>query len=331
MIKAGLLGFGFIGKVHYENGYNQFDNIALDAVFDIDEANIKHIENARKYTNLDLFFEKEKGKLDYIDICLPTYMHKDVTIKAMEYGFNVLCEKPMALSYNDAADMVRASEKHEKKLMIAQVLRFDDDYITLKDYINSNKLGRAKNVKYTSYREGLPQGHNNWFKNTKLSGGSVFDIHIHDADMIINLFGMPKSLSTIANSEDINDGMNSFSTNMNYGNNLIVNIQCDFSMKKANHNKGRNIFINFENGYIVKNDDMFIAVDDKGNESDLTLLRKENYNPDRMYYNEILYFAESVKNNTLPNLCPPFESLDVIKTVCSEILSAKEDGKKVIF
>lgn len=64
----------------------------------------------RKYTNFDEMLEKEE--VDIFDICLPTYPHADFSVKAMEKGINVICEKPMSIKYEDALLAVETAEKY---------------------------------------------------------------------------------------------------------------------------------------------------------------------------------------------------------------------------
>ena len=329
MIKAGLLGLGFVGKIHLFEGYNRFDKqeISLEACFDMATENLELADCPRKYINLDDFFENECGKLDYVDICLPTFLHAEVAIKAMRHGFHVLCEKPMALSTDDAEKMCKVSLETGKKLMIAHVLRFDEDYICMKNYIDSEILGKPVHVKYTTFRAGVPGG---WFKSTKLSGGPIIDVHIHDADILTWFFGMPKSLSTISPGKTDAGCFDSFSTNMEYDN-LIVNTECDFSLPKILHDNSRSLRIIFQSGYIVKNENIFVAVDIDGNETDLKTKRSAEYHPNAMYYNEIKYFTDSIKNNSPLSKCDPFDSLLSAQLVQSEIDSADRNGEKIIF
>ena len=329
MIKAGLLGLGFVGKIHLFKGYEKLDKseVSLEACFDISQDNLALADCPRKYTNLDEFFQNERGRLDYVDICLPTFLHAEVAIKAMRCGFHVLCEKPMALSIKDAEDMYNTSVETGKKLMIAHVLRFDEDYMCMKEYIDSEVLGKPVHVKYTTFRAGVPGG---WFQSTQLSGGPIIDVHIHDADIITWFFGMPRSLSTIAPGKSGAGCFDSFSTNMEYDN-LIINAECDFSLPKILHDNSRSLRIIFQSGYIVKNEEIFVAVDKDGNETNLKAKRSADYDYDAMYCNEIKYFTNALKSNSPLSKCDPYDSLLSAKLVQSEIDSAEKNGEKIIF
>ncbi len=77
----------------------------------------------------------EKEQIDILDICLPTYLHADFSVKAMDKGINVICEKPVSLNHNDVARVYGAAKRNNVKYMIAQVLRFWPEYEVIKRYM----------------------------------------------------------------------------------------------------------------------------------------------------------------------------------------------------
>lgn len=335
MLKCGLLGVGSIGKTHLKDAFGTFkkynEPVLLEACFDLCEDNLKLVDCERKYTDLDEFFEKEKGKLDFVDICLPTFMHKEISERAMNAGFDVLCEKPIALCSDDAKHMCAIASETGRKLMIAHVLRFDREFMYLYDCIKNKRLGKVRNVNYTNYGSGLPKGQNNWFSNTKLSGGAVLDIHVHDTDLILWLFGMPSWVSAVAEKTEEQISLDSFSSNLVYDNGMYISIQCDWKNKPNRHQHGRSIRINCENGYIINNecDGMFLMVDSEGTVTNLKEVCQAAGNTDSMYYTEVKYFVDCLKNNSSPDKCLPFESAMAIKLIEAEIASAEGCGKKI--
>lgn len=327
MSSAGLLGLGTIGRVHleaYEKLKAENSGINLEACFDISQDNLTCADAVRRYTDLDSFFEAEKGRLDFVDICLPTFMHREIAEKAMKFGFNVLCEKPMALNSSDAQAMYEMSETTGRHLMIAHVLRFNKHFNAIKNYIENKTFGKIKSVKCTTNIKGLPNGQNSWFQNKALSGGPVLDVHVHDADLFVWLFGVPVSLSAVGNE-------NSFSSNLVYDD-FYANIQCDFSAIQRN-GLGRTMHIDFENGYLHIDGSTFVASGSDGTEKDLTCEYGEivdSYS-DPMYYNEIKYFARAVEADSFVQVCPPQQSMFSVKLIESEIDSALCGGKIIKF
>ncbi|MBR3934101.1 MAG: Gfo/Idh/MocA family oxidoreductase [Clostridia bacterium] len=330
MLKAGLLGLGTIGSIHYSEGYKEImahsGPVSLEACFDIASKNLEMVDGVRKYTDLDLFFENEKENLDMVDICLPTFMHKEVAIKAMRNGFHVLCEKPMALNFKDAKEMCMVSKETGKKLMIAHLLRFQKDYSVISEYIKNETLGKLRNANSYSYGGGLPNGHNGWFKNIKLSGGPIFDVHVHVVDTLVGLLGMPDFLTSASSGGDNGGGYTSISTNLVYDDDFCVNIFADWASPNNRHHSSRCFRFNFENGYIIKDVKKYTVVDNNGNVTEIST--DEGGVP---FQKEILYFVQSVINNTDLDLCLPDSSANAIRIIEAEIESADNKCKKIMF
>ncbi|MCQ2397061.1 MAG: Gfo/Idh/MocA family oxidoreductase [Lentisphaeria bacterium] len=201
-LKAALIGFGGMGHCHAAQYSGQKD-IQLVAICDISqdalnkpigtsEGDCAVYASAFKCTSFEELLEKCPD-FDYLDICLPTYLHKEYAIRAMRAGYHVLCEKPMALSTADCNDMIAVSYETGKFLMIAQCLRFCAQYIYIKELIDSQRYGKLLSISMQR-NNGLPKG---WFQDEKLSGGALMDLHLHDIDFLQFALGMPKSVYSI--------------------------------------------------------------------------------------------------------------------------------------
>jgi predicted dehydrogenase len=140
----------------------------------------------------------ETEKLDAVDITLPTPLHPLMSIKALEKGLNVLCEKPMAIDSKTCDRMVAAEKKSGAKLMVAQCVRYWPEYVVLKDYVDSAKYGKVLAADFTRFSPApvWNRGGKCWFLDESKSGGVALDMHLHDTDEIHHLFGMPESVSS---------------------------------------------------------------------------------------------------------------------------------------
>ncbi len=326
MLKAGLLGLGTIGRTHkgnYDRIAEENGPVKVEAYFDMSEEAFSETGDARTYTDIDELLEKEKGRLDYIDICLPTFMHKDVAVKAMKMGYHVLCEKPMALNFEDAKEMCDVSKETGKTLMVAHPLRFSDFYKMAHDCIRSGELGKVRNARFNEYRSGLPQGNGGWFRNDRLSGGPILDVQVHDVDLIKWFFGTPKTVSALGSKVYTETAYDAISASMVFEDGMYMNIHADYAVKENKYEGGRNHRIHFENGYIFFNRDAAVKVDNQGNVEDFTGKNKD------LYYNEIMYFADCVIKNIPVDRCPPEDSAEAIRIIEAEFKSADNGGKLV--
>jgi predicted dehydrogenase len=144
--------------------------------------------------------------IECVDICTPTHLHAEMTVKALEAGKHVICEKPMALDPGECQQMIDAAAANGKLLFIAQCIRFWPDYELLAGWVKSGKLGRIVSAKFTRQSPPPVWSEGMWLLNTALSGGALLDLHIHDVDFIIDCFGMPPAVSSRA-ANRVTDGL----------------------------------------------------------------------------------------------------------------------------
>ena len=207
MTKIAIVGFGFMGRMHYGN-WKKIRGAKVVAICDANLAqlttvtggNIAGSDSTTDFTGVDIYDDFAKmlaaGGFDVVDVTLPTPLHPDMTVAALRAGYHVLCEKPMALKVRDCDRMLKAAEASGKTLLIAQCLRFWPEYVALRKLVLSGRCGRV--VAADFFRASCapdPKGAHGWFLDEKKSGGCLLDLHIHDADMIAWLFGKPKCVS----------------------------------------------------------------------------------------------------------------------------------------
>ena len=101
MLKVGLVGVGGISHSHID-AWEKMDDANLIAMCDIRPERMEKFEDKHRYTDFDEMLANEE--FDIIDICLPTYLHADFAIKAMEKGINVITEKHISLKEEDITE-----------------------------------------------------------------------------------------------------------------------------------------------------------------------------------------------------------------------------------
>lgn len=332
MLRAGLIGCGSIAKSHtdaYEQITKELGTVVLEAVCDIRPEQLERFDDSvRKYTSVEEMLEKEQGKLDYVDICVPTFLHSQVAIQAMEAGYNVLSEKPMARTVEQAEAMVEASRRTGKMLMIGHCCRFYSVPDLIRETIAKGDLGKVRSAEF--YREGgskKPMGWNNWFRDGDLSGGAMLDLHIHDVDVIREFFGMPKAVSAVASTVMTKNGYDAMSVNYTYENGVFVHALCDWTIANDKFNT-RTVRVNFEKGYIfgdrTAGRQALVKVHEDGTVEDFTETMTFG-----AHKNEIIYYVDCLAAGKFPDRCPPEQSVDDVKIVMAEMRSADLGGALV--
>lgn len=188
MLKIALAGVGGISGAHIP-AWEAMEDAELVALCDIRPEQMEKYPDKRHYTDFDEMLGSEE--IDILDICLPTYLHADYAVRAMEKGINVICEKPVSLKREDVARVYGTAEKNGVKFMIAQVLRFWPEYEVLKRIYDEKTYGRLLSGSMTRLGCYPKWSWDGWMMDEKRSGLVPFDLHIHDLDFMVYAFGKP--------------------------------------------------------------------------------------------------------------------------------------------
>ena len=193
MLKVGLVGVGGISGAHIP-AWQSMEDVELVALCDVRPEQMTRYPELRRYTNMDDMLAKEQ--LDILDICLPTYLHADAAVKAMERGIHVLSEKPVSLKTEDVHRLYETAKRNNVRFMVAQVLRFWPEYVYLKEIYDSGRYGKLLSGRMARLGHMPGWSWDNWMKDESRSGLVPFDLHIHDLDFMVYTFGKPKQVSS---------------------------------------------------------------------------------------------------------------------------------------
>ncbi len=193
MLRVGLVGIGGISGAHIP-AWEALEGVELVALCDVRSGQMDKYHDKHKYVDFDEMLEKEN--LDILDICLPTYLHADYAIKAMEKGIHVLCEKPISLKEEDVKRVYDTMQRMHVNFMVAQVLRFWPEYVLVKELYDSRKYGKL--LSGFMRRLGSKPGWSwdGWMLDEDRSGLVPFDLHIHDLDFMVYAFGVPEKVKS---------------------------------------------------------------------------------------------------------------------------------------
>ncbi|WEG18859.1 Gfo/Idh/MocA family oxidoreductase [Alkalihalophilus pseudofirmus] len=194
-LKVGIIGCGSIAQKRHLIEYEANNQVEIAAVCDINEQ--RAYEVANEYKAKAYFDYKElltNEDLDAISVCLPNYLHAEVTIASLNSGKHVLCEKPMATSKEEAEAMILAAEENGKKLMIAHNQRFVASHQRAKKLIEAGEIGKVYSFR-TTFGHGGPEGWSidgkgSWFfRKDEAFIGAMGDLGVHKSDLIRYILG----------------------------------------------------------------------------------------------------------------------------------------------
>lgn len=198
-IRFTIIGCGRIAQRHAEH----ISNVGkLDAVCDIKieralELAQKH--NCNYYENLEHMLQNERA-CHVVSVCTPNGLHAEHSIKALEAGKHVLCEKPMAIATKDCRLMIETADKMEKHLFIVKQNRFNPPIAILKKVIDEGHIGKILNVQLNCFwnRNDAYYNDSDWKGKKKLDGGTLYTQFSHFIDLIYWLNGDVKKVFVIS-------------------------------------------------------------------------------------------------------------------------------------
>ena len=207
MVNIGIVGIGFMGVTHFK-AIEKVKGGRVKAICSRDRRKLKgdwrkiqgnfggsggvqDLSNVTCYDRIDSLLG-DPG-VDLVDMCLPTPMHAGWSLRALSAGKHLLLEKPIALNLKDADRIVSTAKKHDRQFMVAHVLRYFPEFRLIKDLAESGEFGSVlaahfkRNTSRPLWREP---------GDVERTGGPAIDLHIHDADFIQFLLGMPDAVSS---------------------------------------------------------------------------------------------------------------------------------------
>lgn len=213
-LKIGIIGTGWIAESHVES-YKQMPDVEIVAGADLIDGKAEKffkrygLENVRLYPNHKAMLDAED--LDAVSVCTYNTAHAECTIYALNKGVNVLLEKPMCVTTEEAVEIMKAEKKSGKILSIGFQPRLDENMKMIKKIVQSGELGDIYYIQTGGgRRRGIP---NSTFIEKKTAGiGALGDIGCYSLDMVLNAIGYPKPLTVTGYTS------NFFGTNPLYNN-----------------------------------------------------------------------------------------------------------------
>ncbi len=194
-LRIGVVGTGAIAQIVHLPLLKDLPTVEVQAVCDIDEnkaaAIAGRLDIPHVFDDDDELFAS--GTVDAVVICSPSYLHHVHAIAALEAGLHVLVERPLAISPDDAAAVIRAAEKADRTVLVAYNNRFRPDTQGVKSFIGSGELGDIFSVHGTWFNRKVRPKRLTWRHHRETAGGGAFmDLGLQVLDLCMWTLDYPQ-------------------------------------------------------------------------------------------------------------------------------------------
>ena len=194
--KVAIIGAGTVVQGAHIPNFQNIPNTTVAALCDVNEARVRAVAAdtgiPRSYTDYQQMLNEVKP--DITVVAVPNIFH--MPMAALEAGSNVLCEKPLALTFADAQAMMDAAKAKGLTINIGTHYRWSDPMQAAKAHVDAGFFGDIYAVRTIWHRRSGIPGFGSWFTRQKLAGGgSLLDIGVHALDRALYLMGFPTPVS----------------------------------------------------------------------------------------------------------------------------------------
>jgi predicted dehydrogenase len=243
MLKIGIVGFGFMGRMHWacwqrmagaqvvavcDSNPNLRQNLGK-AIGNIQGA-VRNIDLDQVQVYQDIGSMLDRADLDAVSITLPTHLHADASIHTLSAGVHVLCEKPMALTLDQCDRMIAAATESGRVLQIGHCIRFWPEYATAAEIVRSGRYGAVRAATLRRLSTVPTWAVDNWLTDQERSGGMALDLHIHDTDYLLYLLGRPLAVYSRAAGSRPQGGLVHIVTSYLYAADPVVTAEGSWAM-----------------------------------------------------------------------------------------------------
>lgn len=332
-MRVGIVGLGFMGRMHYRC-WKALPGVEISAVCEANpkvlaaagaagEGNIGGAAEAIDLNALRVFSALDEllaaQCVDALSITLPTFLHAEMTTKALEAGVHVLCEKPMALTLDDCDRMIAAARASGRVLQIGHCIRFWPEYVVARELVRAGTYGGVVAASFRRYTAQPAWSADSWFADEARSGGQALDLHIHDTDYVHHLFGMPNAVSSAG---DL--GLTAISSQFHYPDGAPITAESNWRMAPSfGFEMSFNIVLERATvQYDLTRSPAFRVCPHDGDAFTPVVPSGDGYS------REIEHFARAAAGEAVDPVVTPEDSRESIRLVLAEKQSARE-GRRV--
>ncbi|MFC4101654.1 oxidoreductase [Paenibacillus xanthanilyticus] len=188
-VKVGIVGFGLSGQVFHAPIIQAVDGMEIVKVVSGNPQKVKQqLPHTEVVGTIDELLLDEA--IDLVVITSPNQTHYPYAKQALQAGKHVVVEKPFVIHSEEARDLIETASRHKKLLSVYQNRRWDNDFLTLKQTIESGVMGEIAHYEahFDRYR---PQIMDRWREQEGPGSGMLYDLGAHLIDQALHLFGKP--------------------------------------------------------------------------------------------------------------------------------------------
>jgi len=336
MWKVGIIGFGFMGQMHYQY-WEKLEDFSVAAICDPNKnlrqeiqnisGNLKGEQETVDFSGADIYTDFEEmlagAQLDVLSIAVPTYLHAEYSIRALQAGWHVMCEKPMALTLEECDRMIAAAQTSGKLLQIGHCVRFWPEYARAKEIVDQGQYGRIVAATFQRLATTPLWSWDNWFMDLKRSGGMALDLHIHDSDYIQYLCGAPKAVTSFG-SQGSNQTLSHIVSQYHYSDDRVITAEASWMMMPS---------FGFEMSFNIMLENATMVYDCTRDPAFQLFTREEDPIIPEIadgdgYWQEISHFAQQIRGEQTPSVITLEQSRESIRIINGEEESIRT-GRKV--
>lgn len=192
-IKTALVGFGISGQCFQAPVISSVEALDLVAVVSSSPDKVKaQLPEAVVYPDLESLLENSDAEL--IIIATPNTLHYPMAKMALEANRHVVVEKPFVIDSPEGETLIELANQKQRLLSVYQSRRFDGDFLTIRQLLESQRLGDIHTF-YSSYNRFRPEVKDRWREQEQPGAGILYDLGAHLIDQALVLFGMPETVT----------------------------------------------------------------------------------------------------------------------------------------
>lgn len=327
MMKVGIIGYGRMGQIRHQ----AIRETCCADVAAVSEPNTTGILPLPNLSHEEII---SSPNIDVIFVCTPNFFNKELTIRALDAGKHVFCEKPPCFTALDMQDIIAAENRSGKKLMYGFNHRHHDSIMRMKEIVDRNEYGRILWMRGRYGKSVTSDYFNEWRAKKELAGGGILmDQGIHMLDLFLYLGGdfdtVKAEISNLYWNLEVED--NAFVILKNSTNGMVANLHS--TMTQWRHLFSLEIFM--EKGYMVLNG--LITSSMSYGEETLSIAKnrssapaatwkdevKTQYLNNNSWRYEVEYFFNAIRTNTSIGIGSSADALKLM-TIIDDIYSQKD-------